>query len=136
MSASLLAMPAIRSLPSGAQQAQTWRALYLTGAGLGPPIGLASAGVLALNAWQSSTSPKMWLLVGAAALAMANGPHTLLLMKSTNDALLRRAAAADKREDVSKVETESLLTTWNTWNYMRSCYAIVSGALALYATRL
>ncbi|KAL8418513.1 hypothetical protein RB594_001925 [Gaeumannomyces avenae] len=113
---------------------------------------LCSLGLAALAALSSPSRPAAarYCYAGAAALAAAIVPYTVLLVLPTNRKLLRRAelaaalgpaAAGDEDEDVVRPadEPESsrfLVDHWGILNLGRCALLISSAALGFYATVL
>lgn len=109
--------------------AQQWAGLFTRGKALGPSVGLLSAsgyGFLARRAASQSSSRSF---LGALVLSIGIVPFTLLVMDTTNRALLRVAAGEDKLEDGAVRE---LLSRWRAQNLVRSLLPLTSAALGLW----
>ncbi|KAL8363728.1 hypothetical protein RB601_009475 [Gaeumannomyces tritici] len=113
-------------------------------------LGLAALAALSSSSSSSRPAAARYCYAGAAALAAAIVPYTVLLVLPTNRKLLRRAelasalgpaAAGDEDEDVVRpaVEPESsrfLVDHWGMLNLGRCALLISSAALGFYATVL
>jgi len=125
------------------QLARQWRSVFLTGRAAGIPCALGSAVLFAYTAYYlpENLQTPTYLYGTASALCISVIPYTLIVMESTNAALMDRAAEGDAIEelnvdDVTEVgmpaaagvqgmRTEDLLRRWALLNTTRSCISLL-----------
>ncbi|KAJ3792531.1 hypothetical protein GGU11DRAFT_693308 [Lentinula aff. detonsa] len=149
MSCSILAVPALTdpNLPAAAAAHASciWHNLYNRGKSTVPPIAISTAAAFAYATYAipNPFSLKLIqrsrnLLAVAGLFTVAIVPFTLLLMKSTNDALHAKALAVQERsrkglDTLLDDGTRELLSNWNILNFVRGIFPLAATGFGISA---
>ncbi|KAK2014962.1 DUF1772-domain-containing protein [Colletotrichum eremochloae] len=130
-SVSMFTVPAIlQSSSEPAHALRLWRHIFLNGASTGPKVALVTFLSLAYTAYDHHNRGAGWKpYATAGVLSLAIVPFTLILMSSTNNALM---AGAQGLETLTWSETTELLTRWRTLNFVRSLISLASAGLGMW----
>ncbi|KAK1595885.1 uncharacterized protein LY79DRAFT_588449 [Colletotrichum navitas] len=130
-SLSMFSVPTIlQGSSEPAHALRLWRHIFLNGASTGPKVALVTFLSLAYTAYDHHNRGAVWKpYATAAVLSLAIMPFTLVVMSSTNNALM---AGAQGVETLSLSETTELLTRWRTLNLVRSFISLASAGIGLW----
>lgn len=131
-------VPAILANPDESNTLIQWKTAFDIGKVMGPSFAAASAlcsFVSAYTHYHAQVPSRAYFFIAAGLMSLSIGPFTVILMKSTNAALLKRVDVARGKTDGGRrtEETARLLGTWSRFNLVRSALSMVGALLAFQA---
>lgn len=121
---------------------KVWRRMYQRGHAHSPKIAILTSSAFVYLAWCASrttdTRVPMLLFGTAASLVTGIVPFTLIFMRSTNNALMARAAEEDVSlqappQKPTQKTSEQLFTRWATLTGIRGLLPLAGGMMGLAA---
>ncbi|GKZ63366.1 hypothetical protein AnigIFM60653_007614 [Aspergillus niger] len=143
---SLIAVPALanardeKSVPPGTV-VKLWNKIYDAGKSQNPPVAATTAAAFLYLAWSvHPRSPTTYNLAGlytaAAVLTVSIVPYTILMMRPTNNALIKLAKSRGELTATEVAQSNDLLGRWVVLNGIRSLLPLVGGVVAITAAFL
>jgi hypothetical protein len=134
-SCSYLCIPPVLQLEDPGAKAQAWRTLFNKGKATGFPLSLITASILAYVSYLSPSTTMSRLYAGIALVPFGVGPFTVIFIQPTNNYLLGRAEAADKKQIVAEKEETQIneaIVRWRGLNYYRTLIPAFAIALTSF----
>ena len=98
-------------------------------------MGAAASALLGYIAYNAPTTTLRNFYIAAAVTPSLVGPFTILVLNPTNQKLLAKAEAFDKKETATTGDgttVPSLLATWRDLNYVRTLFPAIAMGMAIY----
>lgn len=127
----------------------SWAKMFNLGKKMAPPISILAAAAYGYVAYSLPNTPgyttrdkDFWRYVAAALFSGAVGPYTIIVMSSTNNALLEKAAgvAAAGEKVVQSTSEEAgaraLIDRWGVLNLIRASLLVTSAGIGAWTALL